>query len=802
MLTKTERFRARTPALVSIVVLLNSLFLSAQQDSTGRLEGAVRLADTGTLVHNATVVIPELSVTAETDRDGRYSFEGVPVGRWEVVAMISSLSSEMLLVEISPGQTSQVDLTVKIGAIKQELTVTAKGLSETAFQSIQSVRSLDNIDLADRMATSIGEVLQNEVGVAKRSFGPGSSRPVIRGFDNDRVLIMQNGIRVGSLGSQSGDHGEPLDVSNMERIEIVRGPATLLYGSNAVGGVVNTISHHHDLHTQAHEGLRGRILSGIGSNDEYLGGSFNADYGTGNFLFWVGGGGQRSDDYETADGPVENSKSRIANASGGFGWYGDKAFSALEYSFNDGRYGIPFANVFHGHEEEHDEEEVVGRATNRDARVPWGGSFQEEEHDEEEEDVDAIDIYMRRHNIRFSGGVRSLDSGIEGFHLGLNYTKYRHQELEILDGGSETEVGTTFDNQQFIYRGTFHQARRGPLSGSFGFWGMERKYDVEGEEALSPPVDQRAFALFALEEVSFERIRLQFGARVEHTSYKPQGPQFRGHGHEEGEEEEEEEEEAVELPDREFTGFSGGAGARVPLWENGAFVANFTTSYRAAALEELYNFGPHVGNLAFEIGNPNLMRERSNARDLALRHQSDRISTDLSFFYYRISDFVFLAPTGEIEDGLVEAEYLQGDSRFVGTEFKLDFELHPKVWFNLGLGSVNARLTDSDQPLPRIPPLRGSVGLDFRTGGFRFKPSLILADRQDDVFEPETPTGGYAVVDLLASYTLPRQHFVHHFSFNVFNLADRVYRNHLSFIKDFAPEIGRGVRFSYTVSFF
>jgi iron complex outermembrane receptor protein len=318
-------------------------------------------------------------------------------------------------------------------------------------------------------------------------------------------------------------------------------------------------------------------------------------------------------------------------------------------------------------------------------------------------------------------------------------------------------------------------------------------------------VDHDTFAVFALEELNFERAKLQIGGRVDTNRYRATGPQVRAHHHEEGEEEqegEEEEPEVVTLPNRTFTGASAGVGARFDLWNGGALVANFTSSFRSPALEELYNFGPHVGNLAFEVGDPALERERSNGVDFSLRHQRGRVRGEANFFFYDFDNFVYLAPTDEFVDGLVEADFSQDDTRFMGTELKLDVGMHENLWLNLAMDAVNAELTGTGASLPRIPPLRGKAGLDFRYEGLSVKPEVVMAAARNDVFATETATAGYTVFNLKAAYTVPQQHFAHHFSVDFFNLGDRLYRNHVSFIKDLAPEIGRGVRFGYAVKFF
>lgn len=261
---------------------------------------------------------------------------------------------------------------------------------------------------------------------------------------------------------------------------------------------------------------------------------------------------------------------------------------------------------------------------------------------------------------------------------------------------------------------------------------MRRDFKTIGEEALAPPVTQNSSALFAVEELTFEKLRVQFGARLEHNGYKVSPARI----------------------DRSFTGASASAGLYVPIWKGGAAVVNYTSSYRAPALEELYNRGPHPGNLAFELGNAALKRERAHGLEVSLRHNGRRVRTEINGFYNRVLDFVYLAPTGAIEDGLTEAEYDQADVRYLGAEARLDVMLGPDVWLNMGFDVVDAQIRESKTPLPRIPPVRGRAGIDWRRGGFNVRPELMLTNRQWQVFPTETPTAGYVVANLLGSYTI------------------------------------------------
>ncbi len=715
-------------------------------ETYGVLRGRVVLDRTGDPLHHASVLILELARKTETDAEGRYEFRDLPPGSYAVVAHMHPLSDLRRTVQVSAGGVAELDFRLRIAPVHEEITVTASGREQTTLEAFQAATSLELLDLAPKAAASLGEVLESQTGVAKRSYGPGSSRPVVRGFDGDRVLILQDGLPTGTLSSQSGDHGEPVDVTAVERVEVVRGPATLLYGTNALGGVVNVITGHHQVHQHPHEGVRG-FLTGYGGSNNGLGGaSGGIEAGKNRWLISASGGGLRTGDYRTPLGPVLNSGTELQDASGSVARYGVRAFFHAGYGLQQGRYGVPAAG---------------------EALHP----IQEQEHEHEHEGP--LELQWRRHNARWMGGVRNLGTGFDRFTLNLNYSDWNHKELV---GG---EVGTRFLNRQLTWRGVLEQRDRKLLKGSLGFYGLRRSYRIRGAEQLTPPVSQIALAGFGLEEFTFERLRIQAGGRLETNRYSPRG-----------------------MPARSFTGFSGSAGLIAPLGRYGSLLAAYSHAYRAPAIEELYNYGPHHGNLAFEIGDPNLKRERGEGLELAWRVNARRLRAEANGFYYLLKDYVYLAPTGHLEEGLIQAAYRQADSRYLGAEARLEGALYSDLWLKLGLDYVDAQLRLSRLPLPRIPPLRGRIGLDARWRGFSLQPELTLAAPQSQLYFYETRTPGYAVVNLGCGYTFARTHQLHSFAATVFNAGDRLYRNHVSLIKQFAPEIGRGVRFSYTIRFF
>jgi iron complex outermembrane receptor protein len=723
------------------------LLLAANLFTVTDLQGTVTLESTGNPVHHVTVVIPKLNRSTETDDNGKFQFKGLPLGEYDVLAQAAGLADLRKKVTLAEGKTAEVNFALRVTPIRQEITVTASGKVETALEAMNSVTTLDTLDLANKAATSLGDVLDGQPGVHKRAFGPGTTRPVLRGFDGDRVLIMQDGVRTGTLSSQSGDHGEPVDPQGLERVEVVRGPATLLYGSNAIGGVVNMITDHHEGQTASHDGVHGYLSAIGGTNNGLHGGSAGVSAGTGPWVLRLNTGGQRTSDYRTARERIENSGARTLVGGTSLSRYSTRGWFTAAYNTSRGTYQIPYIETEEEHEEEHEEEEE-----------------EEEGHGHGHE---RVRLPFSRHNIRVTGGLH------DRLQFSLNYSDWQHQEVA---GG---EIENQFYNKQFDYRLVAEQRRRGAFSGSFGLWGLNRDYEAIGAEAITPQVSQRSFAVFGVESIQLERARLQFGGRIERTGYTPE----RGRN-------------------RSFVGFSGSAGLNVPVWHGGAFVTSFNHSYRAPALEELYARGPHVGNLTYEIGDVNLRGERSNGADVSLRHTSARLRAEANWFFYRLNNYVYLAPTGEIEDGLIEAQYSQRDARYTGFEGRLQAALHPMFWLNLGFDAVDAQLRINNTPLPRIPPVRGRVGVDFRYKGLSVAPELTLAGRQDQIFTTETETAGYGTANLRGTYTWARQHTVHLFSVTWFNANNAYYRNHLSFLKNVAAEMGRGVAFSYNLRFF
>ena len=797
----------------------------AAQD-TGAVSGTVILRENGGLVDGAVILLVGTGAFALTD-DGRYEFTNVPAGTYLVTAERERLSAGRQMVTVSAGVTATADFELSLSPVHEEVTVTAAAVgAEATLQAFNTVTTFDSFEIAQKSAGSLGEALEHEPGIANRSFRPGASRPIIRGFGGDRVLIIEDGIRTGDLSGTSDHHGMTIDPKSAERIEIVRGPATLLYGSS-VAGLINIITPHaayrnlltppQDYGETLRDGTRGQFGADTGSANRQVGTNASLQHSRGKLLYWAAGGLRESGDYDTPEGPVRNSAAELKSVRAGLGFFGDTLFASAALTMEDGRYGLPFEDRFHAH---------GGDAAEVDDH---------EDHDDEHEGDIEIDLHSQRRVARFDVGLRNVDSSfVQGVRAAFTAIDLNDDHVDTLNGIEN--IDTRFDNRTYVTRVLAYQRQQEHISGRFGAELQNRDFEAVGTEALAPRTDQTTFAAFAYEEVRFGRIGLEFGARVERNDYRTgmrvgqsvHAEEDAGHAdeheagmpddsdaadddhdHDDGVDEdhhhddEGEGEHALEPPDprdREFVGASASIGLHAELGPASTFVASLMRSHRVPALQELYNFGPHLGN--FEIGNPDLEAETTLGLDLSLRHQTVRLEDDLNFFVYDIDNFIFGNHTNDVVDNLRVLDTIQGNSRFVGFDARGSVRLAGQTRATVGMGYVNATLTSTSEALPRIPPLRGTLSVEIPYGSFHISPEVSFAAGQDRVFRDETETDGYALVNLDASYVWPRQHLAHVLSFTAYNLTNALYRSHTSFIKDLAPEMGRGVKVGYSVRFF
>ncbi len=712
-------------------------FALQQPVGSGAVGGTIRNALSGAPVVNAIVVLELPTGTRETrtSTEGTYAFAGVAGGAYHLVVRADGFVA------------SRQDVTVVAAAVAMDVKIAPElhfsevtSVSPDArnqFDSYQPTNVLGGQDLAKVLQSTLGATLANEPGVATRGFGPGPARPVIRGLDGDRVLVLEDGQRMGDLSSQSGDHGINVNPASAQKIEVVRGPATLLYGANAIGGLVNVVTR--NIPTARVGKATGSLTFDSGTAAREGTGTGEVSVGAGNFALHLSGSGHRAGNFRSADGQIDNSFNRGGAGQVGAGFVGDNGYIGASVAYDKNHYGIPF---------------VEDGETNLDPRRK------------------VFDLRAERRNL--PGFINSIRA-TAGVRL------YNHDERD-----GET-IATAFTNNSSEFEVMANHRQTGRLKGAFGGWGMTRMFESIGAEALSPKVDQQAFAGFFYEEATLTpHASFQFGGRVDHAKFTPTG-----------------------LTARDFTNVSGSAGLLLRPSDTTTLAINFARASRNPALEELYFEGPHAGNNAFEVGDDTLTSEQALGLDVSLRHQSARVSGEVSYFYNHVNNFIFRRLTGDVEDGFAVAVFTQGDAVLQGFESHLDLRVSDLLTVEGGLDYVRGQLTTLSVSLPRIPPLRGRIGARFQKNAFQAGVDATLVGAQHRVFTTplgggllnETTTEGYGLTKLYAAYSFTAGKALNTLAVRLDNAANTRYSNHLNFLKDLAPEMGRDFRVTYTVKF-
>ena len=667
--------------------------------------------------------------------------------------------------------------------------VTASPIERPVQETIIGVSIIDEDELERRLENSIGEVLRREPGVSSSFFGPGASRPIIRGLGANRVRVLDAGIGSIDVSATSPDHAVAVEPATAERIEIVRGTSILRYGSSAAGGVVNVISGRIPSELPE-DGIDGALRIGgetvnnsveaAGGFDVLLGKIGNAGvvfHGDGYYRdaedYDIPGfaesarlraleeaeeeEGEEHEEEEEVFGVAENSFYETTGGSAGLSFVFDNGFFGISGTAIDSQYGLPGG---HGHEEEEGEEE---------------------EGEEEEEGGVQLDVEQRR--LDLNGEIEGDFAIFQKAVVRVGYADYEHIEFE-----PNGEAGTVFSNEGWEGRLELVDKEmnflNGSLNGAIGFQFILREFSAIGEEAFVPPTDSEQFGIFAVKEYTTGPWRFELGGRYENSNL-----------------------EVVETGfERSFDSFSVSGGAGFKASENVFLGLTAFRTERAPATEELFSNGPHLATDAFEIGDPNLNEETAIGIEGSIRFSSDRFEAAINGFYTSYDDFIYEIETGDIEDGLPVFQFVANDATFVGFEAQGEAQLFSLANFDISADAsvdyvrATADVSGNDN-LPRIPPLSGLLGLEARSACLDFRAELEYAADQDDVTTFELPTDGYEVFNAFVTFRpFPEQTGLS-MQLAGKNLTNEEVRLHTSFIKDLAPLPGRSLRVSLRGTF-
>ncbi len=645
------------------------------------------------------------------------------------------------------------------------LVVSASPVARTQADLIGSASVLSGDALAAARQPSLGETLSALPGVSGTWFGPGASRPVLRGLGANRVRILANSTDTLDVSNTSPDHAVSVEPFLVKRIEVVRGPASLLYGSAALGGVVNVIDHRieSELPERAVSGLVDGSVTDNGAG--YAAGGLvdvalapDRDKQSG-FVLHLDGFRREADDLEVPGfsgqpgapkGELLNSDLSAKGASAGLSYVSEPLDAGLNYNGFDTRYGVPNEETV----------EIALRQRRLDASADYTGEF----------------------------GVFS------GARAKFGYSDYEHRELE------GAEVGTTIGQEGFDGRIELLHGDPAAWNGAVGVQLGHTDLSALGEEAFLPTHATDNAALFVFEELVRDRVTWQAGARLERRRIEAEA--FASPGG------------AASGPrDDDRSTLSGSLGAIHTLNPDYKLAWSLSATERAPTGQELYADGPHVGTAAYEIGDAAFDDERSLGGELSLRKVTGLVTGSLTGYVNAFDGYIFEEGTGVSVDetntpdpagGLQRTRFAQRDALFYGAEAEAVWHLHqaPRHTLDLttALDYVRAREEDG-RDLPRIPPLKARLALDWRRAAWSAGADLVAIAKQDETAPGETPTDGYALLGLHAGYRLGTPLAAYDFFVRVENLTDEEARVHTSFLKDIAPLPGRaftaGVRASF-----
>ena len=647
----------------------------------------------------------------------------------------------LLINHVWAEQTTNIDLPT--------ISVTGNPLGLASDALVIPVSILSGRELSLKRESTLGDTLNGIPGVAATHFGPNASRPVIRGLDAERVRIMQNGVGVLDASSLSFDHAVTIDPLVIEQIDVVRGPAALLYGGSAVGGVVNAIDHR--IPTESVTGIIGRTEARVGGPDSQNNLAGVVDVGNGKIAIHADAYTRKTSDLNIPGFAVSSRKNqadpsilrenhgKLVNSSAS----ADGGALGASLTFDNGYIGASYSDFNSNY-----------------------GTVAEA----------AVRADMKSQRWDLASEFKELGNIINRVKARMAYTDYQHQEIE---GGT---VGTTFKNNGVEGSVELGHAKFSSIEGVVGFQFQNTRFEALGTEAFVPPVQTQNHAIYVYEEMplniwNLEKLKLSFGGRAEHTTLDA-NPWAK----------------SPTAQAASFNAYSYALGGLYTLNSNWSLASNLSHNERAPSYFELYADGAHLATGQYEVGNASFNKERSNGLDAQIRWKDAKNSFNFGAYYTRFSRFLGLLDTGniDVDTSLPIAQFSTFAASFKGLEAEGKFNLVDHLDLKLRGDYVRASNLDNSQALPRITPLRLGAGLHYQKNALGARIDMLHAFKQNRTAENELATDGYTDVSALVTYKLPVKLNMELFA-KANNLLNQEIREHSSFLKDLSPAGERSV---------
>lgn len=616
---------------------------------------------------------------------------------------------------------------------------------------IPSVTTIKGKDLQKKRQTSLGDTLSQEAGVTSTQFGPSSSRPVIRGLDGDRIRILQNSLGTMDASTQSLDHAIPVDTLTVDQIEVVRGPMSLLYGSSAVGGVVNIVSNR--IHSEYEQGFSSQLLTQGETVNNGLSNAVQMNYGVKNWMFHVDGSTRnlqnqkvpnyvRSSKRRQTDPQADESKDKIPNSYN----KQDNVAVGVSHIFNKGYLGLSY-NHF---------------------KTEYGTVAEKD-----------VGINMIQNRFELHGEYRPANPLFRKVKVRVAQSDYRHRE--IADHSGHAHGPTIFKNQGNESR-LEALNNWGNIEGVVGAQTQVFSFKASGEEAFLPTTSNYKLALFTYQELKKEKNTFSAGLRVENTDIEKKSSTNFG-----------------VADSKNFVGLNASLGHQYRFDNQNSLSTSISYTERAPNFQELYSNGPHMATGTYEIGSSNLLKEKATAVELGYKNKTDKNQFTANIYTQFFNEYINLAPTGGTQtvDGedFDEYSYGQVDAVFYGLDLDNKNQIAEVKGGVLHLINkfdfVRAKNKDNGENLPRISPPRLSAGFEYTKDKWAADIEAQYVFEQTKTAVNETRSAAYTLTNLGYSYTLTGQASALSLFARVRNIFDVEARNHVSFLKDIAPLPGR-----------
>ncbi len=647
-----------------------------------------------------------------------------------VLAISMALSAEVLADPQSTDPEKTLDKVI----------VKADPLGNDVEGLVQPATVITGADLDTKKSNTLGETVTSIPGVTSSYFGPGVGRPVIRGQDGARVAILANGMASDDVSNVSQDHAVSIEPFLADQIEVIKGPTNLLYGSGAIGGIVNAADGRIAT-APLDAGLSGRAETRYDNGSNGFTQLLRADIGGDGYALHADGVYRDNEDVSGPNGDIANSAVQTRTGAIGASLLGDWGYAGASLSRYLNEYGNP--------------------AEPGDAIDP------------------GVTLNMQQTRFESKAGINNPINGIEIVKLGYTYTDYQHTEFE----GSD--VGTQFFSEGHQFRAEGVHSSNESHKGAFGIQAQKKSFEAIGAEAFIPSTSSQGAGLFIVEQFTKGRMKSEIGARIDRNQSEADG-----------------------FNSRSFSLYSLSAAGRYALSDRVDFTLNLDHAERSPVEEELYSDGVHAATAAYEIGDPDLAKERADQIEIGLHVHDERYEAKISLYRSRFKDYIYLSDTGlEVDDDgelLPVRQWRQDDSTFTGYEAEFIYKISANSFdhqLRLFVDGVRAEI-DGGGNLPRIPASRYGAGWDWQSGKWQGGIGVVRSDAQNDTADYETPTDGYTLVNANINYIL---HDGDDASWELFlqgsNLGNREARSATSAIKDLVPLPGRAISAGIRVYF-